>query len=72
MATNISYILIHKSKFFEIFLNDLQTVSKEYQKRLKKVGILRVEMMLLITLWHDVDKTKRPFYRNERMMEFQN
>ena len=42
MATNISYVLKHKSKFFDTFLNDLQTVSKEYQKRLKKVGILRV------------------------------
>ena len=43
MATNISYVLKHKSKFFDILLNDLQTVSKEYQKRLKKVGILRVK-----------------------------
>ena len=43
MATNISYMLMHKSKFFETFLNNLQTVSKEYRKRLKKVGILRVK-----------------------------
>ena len=43
MATNISYILMHKSKFFETFLNNLQTVSIEYRKRLKKVGILRVK-----------------------------
>ena len=43
MATNISYILIQKSMFFETFLNYLQTVSIEYQKRLKKVGILRVK-----------------------------
>ena len=43
LATNICYILIHKSNFFETFLNDLQTVSIECQKRLKKVGILRVK-----------------------------
>ena len=43
MATNINYVLIHKSNFFDPFLNDLQTVSKEYQKQLKKVGILRVK-----------------------------
>ena len=43
MATNISYVLKHKSKFFDTFLNDLQTVSKEYQKRLKKVVILKVK-----------------------------
>ena len=43
MATSISYVLKHKSKFFDTLLNDLQTVSKEYQKRLKKVGILRVK-----------------------------
>ena len=39
MTTNISYVLIHKSKCFDTFLNDLQTVSKEYQKQLKKVRI---------------------------------
>ena len=46
MATNISYVLKHKSKFFDTLLNDLQTVSKEYQKRLKKVGILRVKYIV--------------------------
>ena len=45
MATNISYILMHKSKFFETFLNNLQTVSIEYRKQLKKVGILRVKSL---------------------------
>ena len=44
MATNISHILMQKSKFFETFLNDLQTVSIKYRKRLKKVGILRVNL----------------------------
>ena len=44
MATNISYILMHKSKFFETFLNNLQTVSIECQKRLKRIGILRVKV----------------------------
>ena len=34
---------MHKSEFFETFLNNLQTVSIEYRKRLKKVGILRVK-----------------------------
>ena len=38
MATNISDVLMHKSKFFDSLLNDLQTD----QKRLKKIGILRV------------------------------
>ena len=52
MATNISYVLKHKSKFFDTFLNDLQTVSKEYQKRLKKVGILRVKQWK--KLWVEV------------------
>ena len=36
---------MHKSKFFETFLNNLQTVSIEYRKRLKKVGILRVKLL---------------------------
>ena len=52
MATNISYLLKHKSKFFDIFLNDLQTVSKEYQKRLKRVGILRVNFNLFVFQIH--------------------
>ena len=39
----ICYLLVYKNKFFEIFLNDLQTASKEYQKKLKKVGILRFD-----------------------------
>ena len=54
MATNISYILMHKSKFFETFLNNLQTVSIEYRKRLKKVGILRVKQIFTQkrTLFH--------------------
>ena len=43
MATNISYILMHKSNFFETFLNNLQTVSIQCRKQLKKVGILRVK-----------------------------
>ena len=57
MATNISYILMHKSKFFETFLNNLQTVSIEYRKRLKKVGILRVkhEEKLLHDFAHTVN-----------------
>ena len=49
MATNISYVLKHKSKFFDTFLNDLQTVSKEYQKWLKKVGIWGVKSIALPT-----------------------
>ena len=44
MATNISHVLIQKSRFYETFLSILQTVSEEYQKRLKKVGILRVKL----------------------------
>ena len=46
MTTNISYLLIHKSKCFDTFLNDSQTVSKGYQKRLKKFGISRVKYLL--------------------------
>ena len=34
---------MHKSKFFETFLNNLQRVSIEYRKRTKKVGISRVK-----------------------------
>ena len=44
MTTNINYVLIYKTKFFETFLNDLQTLSEEYQKRLKRVGVLGVNM----------------------------
>ena len=42
MTTNIKYVLIYKTKFFETFLNDLQTLCEEYQKRLKRVGVLGV------------------------------
>ena len=54
MATSISYVLKHKSKFFDTLLNDLQTVSKEYKKWLKKVGILGVKSIALpteLTCW---------------------
>ena len=50
MATNIRYVLIHKSMLFETFLKDLLMASKEYQKQLKKVRILRVKLRLHILL----------------------
>ena len=56
MATNIRYVLKHKSKFFDTFFNDLQTVSIEYRKWLKKVGILRVKYQLASCM-----STKLPF-----------
>ena len=61
MATNINYILMHKSKFFETFLNNLQTVSIEYQKRLKKVGILRVKILLVFWTFDTILKEFRSF-----------
>ena len=36
MTTNINYVLIYKTKFFETFLNDLQTLCEEYQKTAEK------------------------------------
>ena len=43
MASNISYLLMQKTKSFETFSYDFYTVSIEHRKWLKKVGILRVK-----------------------------